>query len=118
MDNIENHIHLEESFVVVTLEEEHEHYLELEKKHKKLLNDYEKLEKRHLEVLKLMNELLKIKPSVRLDNLDNLDEIRQKITQILYNEMRRHTVFSFSPILTSYSIYPSMNNKNVNLNVD
>ncbi len=115
MDSIENHIHLEESCVVVTVEEEHEHYLELEKTHKKLLNDYEKLEKRHLEVLKLMNELLKIKPSVRLDNLD---EIRQKITQILYNEMRRHTVFSFSPILTSYSIYPSMNNKNDNLNVD
>ena len=114
MDNIEKHIHLEESFVVVTVEEEHEHYLELEKKHKKLLNDYEKLEKRHIELLKLMNELLKIKPSVRLDNIDNLDEIRQKITQILYNEMRRHTVFSFSPILTSYSIYPSY----VNLNVD
>jgi hypothetical protein len=114
MDNIENHIHLEESFVVVTVEEEHEHYLGLEKKHKKLLQDYEKLEKRHIELLKLMNELLKIKPSSRLDSLDNLDEIRQKITQILYNEMRRHTIFSFSSILTSYSIYPSY----VNLNVD
>ena len=114
MDNLENHIHLEESFVVVTVEEEHEHYLGLEKKHKRLIHDYEKLEKRHVELLKLMNELLKIKPSSRLDNLENLDEIRQRITQILYNEMRRHTVFSFSPILSSYSIYPSY----VNLNVD
>jgi Rad3-related DNA helicase len=119
MDNIENHIHLEEeSFVVVTVEEEHENHLDLEKKHKKLLQEYEKLEKRHVELLKLMNELLKIKPSSRLDNLDNLDEIRQRITQILYNEMRRHTIFSFSPILTSYSVYPSINTKYDNLNVD
>jgi uncharacterized protein YjgD (DUF1641 family) len=108
MDNIED------SFVVISAEEEHENYLELEQRYKKLLNDYDKLEKRHAELLKLMNELLKIKRSSRLDNLENLDEIRQKITQILYNEMRRHTVFSFSPILTSYSIYPSY----VNLNVD
>jgi uncharacterized protein YjgD (DUF1641 family) len=108
MDNIED------SFVVISAEEEHENYLELEQRYKKLLNDYDKLEKRHSELLKLMNELLKIKRSSRLDNLENLDEIRQKITQILYNEMRRHTVFSFSPILTSYSIYPSY----VNLNVD
>lgn len=108
---LENSTHLEESFVVVCNDEDREKYLEqlnnnieeLEKRNKKLENDYEKLEKRHGELLKLMNELLKIKPSNHIDCLDNLDEIRKLITQILYNEVRRHTVFSFTPILGSYT---------------
>ena len=112
------------------LESLNEHIVELEKRNKKLENDYGKLEKRHGELLKLMNEILKIKPSNHIDGLDtikcqqtfgtaepelgstpkgvalngNLEEIRKRITQILYNEVRRQTVFSFTPILGSYTI--------------
>lgn len=138
-NSLENSIQLEESFLVVhdTMcvdenceknKEKHldllnNHIEELEKRNKKLENDYDKLEKRHGELLKLMNELLKIKPSNHVDCLDNLEEIRQRITQILYNEVRRHTVFSFTPILGSYNHYPivksaSIQNNNFNLNVD
>jgi hypothetical protein len=129
---LENSIHMEESFVVVCNDEDGEKYLEqlnhnieeLEKRNKKLENDYEKLEKRHGDLLKLMNELLKIKPSNHLDGLDNLEEIRQRITQILYNEVRRHTVFSFTPILGSYNYYPIIKANSIqdisnnNLNID
>jgi hypothetical protein len=121
-NSMENSIHVEESFVVVCNDEDKEKYLEgLEKRNKKLENDYEKLEKRHGELLKLMNELLKIKPSNHVDGLDNLDEIRQRITQILYNEVRRHTVFSFTPILGSYNYFPIIkanSTQNNNFNVD
>lgn len=112
--SLENSTHLEESFVLICDDEDKEKHLEslnnhigeLEKRNKKLENDYEKLEKRHGDLLKLMNELLKIKPSNHLDCLDNLEEVRQRITQILYNEVRRHTVFSFTPILGSYNYLP------------
>ena len=87
--------------------------VELEKRNKKLEEEHQNLEKRHGDLLKLMNEILKIKPSSRIDRIENLEEVRQRITQILYNEIRRHTVFSFSPILNSYSIYPSYDNLNV-----
>lgn len=121
-NSMENSIHIEESFVVVCNDEDKEKYLEgLERRNKKLENDYEKLEKRHGELLKLMNELLKIKPSNHVDGLDNLDEIRQRITQILYNEVRRHTVFSFTPILGSYTCFPTVKSasiQNNNFNVD
>jgi hypothetical protein len=127
--SLENSTHLEESFVLICDDEDKEKHLEslnnhigeLEKRNKKLENDYEKLEKRHGELLKLMNELLKIKPSNHVDGLDNLDEIRQRITQILYNEVRRHTVFSFTPILGSYNYFPivkSASVQNNNFNVD
>ena len=129
--SMENSTHLEESFVLVCNDEDREKHLEslnnhigeLEKRNKKLENDYEKLEKRHGELLKLMNELLKIKPSNHVEGLDNLDEIRQRITQILYREVRRHTVFSFTPILGSYDYFPivkstSIQNNNFNFNVD
>jgi hypothetical protein len=121
-NSMENSINVEESFVVVCNDEDKEKYLEgLEKRNKKLENDYEKLEKRHGELLKLMNELLKIKPSNHVDGLDNLGEIRQRITQILYNEVRRHTVFSFTPILGCYNYFPvvkSASIQNNNFNVD
>jgi hypothetical protein len=143
-NSMENSTHIEESFVLVhnTMfidengEKNNEIYLEslinhiekLEGRNKKLENDYEKLEKRHGDLLKLMNELLKIKPSNHVDGLENLEEIRQRITQILYNELRRHTVFSFTPILGSYNYFPIIkstsiqnicyNNSNYNLNVD
>jgi hypothetical protein len=112
-NSMENSIHIEESFVLIHdtmyLDEKHLETLnnrieELEKRNKKIEDDYEKLERRHGDLLKLMNELLKIKPSNHVDCLENLDEIRQRITQILYNEVRRHTVFSFTPILGSYTI--------------
>ncbi len=92
--------HQEHSFVLVDNNcdmDDEKHIEELENKIKKLEEQYDKLEKRHSSLLKLMNELLKIKST---DNdLDNLDEIRMKITQILYNEVRRHTSFPFSTIL-------------------
>jgi hypothetical protein len=112
-NSLENSIHLEDSFVIVHdnreeiidkhIERLNERIVEVEKRNKKLQNDYETLEKRHGDLLKLMNEILKIKPSHHVDSLDNLEEIRQRITQILYNEVRRHTVFSFTPILGSYT---------------
>lgn len=139
-NSLENSIQIEEPFVLVHgdkeeeiekhLESLNEHIVELEKRNKKLENDYEKLEKRHGELLKLMNELLKIKPTNHdvnhLASLDNLEDIRQRITQILYNEVRRHTVFSFTPILGSYNYItnskpPISNNIDTsdnNLNVD
>jgi len=112
-NSLDNSIHIEDSFLLVhdtmCVDEKHLETLnnrieELERRNKKLDEDYEKLERRHGDLLKLMNELLKIKPSNHLDGLENLDEIRQRITQILYNEVRRHTVFSFTPILGSYNI--------------
>lgn len=63
--------------------------------------DYNKLKKRHTELLRMMNELLKIKPS---DNeVDNLDEIRDKIIKTLYNELRRHTVIPFTSMIGNYT---------------
>ncbi len=113
----------DESFVLVHVDKEEEiekhleslnnHIEELEKRNKKLENDYEKLEKRHGDLLKLMNELLKIKPSNNDVGLENLEDIRQRITQILYNEVRRHTVFSFTPILGSYNIFPIIKSTSV-----
>lgn len=137
-NSLENSIHIDEQFVIVHSDKEemekhleylNEHIEELGRRNKKLENDYEKLERRHGELLKLMNELLKIKPSNHdvnhLASLDNLEDIRQRITQILYNEVRRHTVFSFTPILGSYNYItnskpPISNNidTNLNLNVD
>ena len=93
----EEHIeeHIEEN------KEEHIDYekiiQELKHKNKKIQDEKDKLEKRHVELLKLMNELLKINPSTT--ELDNLDDIRKTITQILYNEVRRHTIFPFSTLL-------------------
>ena len=80
---------------------------ELKHKNKKLQDEKDKLEKRHVELLKLMNELLKINPST--SELENLDNIRTTVTQILYNEVRRHTLFPFSTLLGaglgSFGIY-------------
>ena len=64
-------------------------------------DDHNKLKKRHTELLKMMNELLKIKPA---DNeIDNLDEIRDKIIKTLYNELRRHTVLPFTSMIGNYT---------------
>jgi DNA repair exonuclease SbcCD ATPase subunit len=64
-------------------------------------DDHHKLKKRHTELLRMMNELLKIKPS---DNeVDNLDEIRDKIIKTLYNELRRHTVIPFTAMIGNYT---------------
>ena len=53
------------------------------------------------DLLKMMNELLKIKPA---DNeIDNLDEIRDKIIKTLYNELRRHTVLPFTSMIGNYT---------------
>lgn len=76
----------------------------LEKQNKELQRqreDYSKLKKRHTELLKMMNELLKIKPSQ--DEVDNLDEIRDKIIKTLYNELRRHTVLPFTAMIGNYT---------------
>jgi hypothetical protein len=118
--SLENSIHIEDSFVVVhdtmfvdeNSEKTNNRIEQLERRNKKLEDDYDKLERRHSDLLKLMNELLKIKPSNHLDGLENLDEIRQRITQILYNEVRRHTVFSFTPILGSYT-FPIMKSTSI-----
>jgi predicted nucleic acid-binding Zn-ribbon protein len=96
--------------------------VELEKRNKKLEEEHQNLEKRHGDLLKLMNEILKIKPSSRVDSIENLEEVRQRITQILYNEIRRHTVFSFTPILSSHTYFPILKttsyNTNLNFQVD
>jgi uncharacterized protein YhaN len=73
----------------------------LEKLNTKQRDEHNKLKKRHTELLKMMNELLKIKTNV--DELDNLDEIRDKIIVTLYNELRRHTVLPFSAMIGNYS---------------
>ena len=68
---------------------------------KKLTEGHHNLKKRHTELLKMMNELLKIKTNV--DEIDNLDEIRDKIIVTLYNELRRHTVLPFTSIIGNYT---------------
>jgi DNA-directed RNA polymerase beta subunit len=73
----------------------------LEKLNTKQRDEHNKLKKRHTELLKMMNELLKIKTNV--DEIDNLDEIRDKIIVTLYNELRRHTVLPFSAMIGNYS---------------
>jgi hypothetical protein len=73
----------------------------LEKFNTKQRDEHNKLKKRHTELLKMMNELLKIKTNV--DEIDNLDEIRDKIIVTLYNELRRHTVLPFSAMIGNYS---------------
>lgn len=73
----------------------------LEKLNTKQRDDHNKLKKRHTELLKMMNELLKIKTNV--DEIDNLDEIRDKIIVTLYNELRRHTVLPFSAMIGNYT---------------
>lgn len=71
----------------------------------KVSDEHNKLKKRHTELLKMMNELLKIKTNV--DELDNLDEIRDKIIVTLYNELRRHTVLPFTAMIGNYNRTPS-----------
>lgn len=73
----------------------------LEKLNTKQRDEHNKLKKRHTELLKMMNELLKIKTNV--DEIDNLDEIRDKIIVTLYNELRRHTVLPFSAMIGNYT---------------
>jgi len=73
----------------------------LEKLTTKQRDEHNKLKKRHTELLKMMNELLKIKTNV--DEIDNLDEIRDKIIVTLYNELRRHTVLPFSAMIGNYT---------------
>jgi hypothetical protein len=81
---------------------------------KKLTDDHHKLKKRHTELLKMMNELLKIKTNV--DEIDNLDEIRDKIIATLYNELRRHTVLPFTAMIGNYNRTPSSDKpKNLDL---
>jgi chromosome segregation ATPase len=95
---------MDKSFILIDIEDVQEEEIDYEKiiqdlkhKYKKLQDEKDKLDKRHTELLKLMNELLKINPSN--SDIDNLDDIRYTITQILYNEVRRHTVFPFSTLL-------------------
>lgn len=92
---------MDKSFILIDIDDSHEDHektiQELKNKNKKLQDEKDKLEKRHVELLKLMNELLKINPST--SDIDNLDDIRKTITQILYNEVRRHTIFPFSTLL-------------------
>ena len=71
----------------------------------KVRDDHNKLKKRHTELLKMMNELLKIKTNV--DEINNLDEIRDKIIATLYNELRRHTVLPFTAMIGNYNRTPS-----------
>jgi chromosome segregation ATPase len=71
----------------------------------KVREEHNKLKKRHTELLKMMNELLKIKTNI--DELDNLDEIRDKIIVTLYNELRRHTVLPFTAMIGNYNRTPS-----------
>ena len=62
----------------------------------------------------MMNELLKIKTNV--DEIDNLDEIRDKIIATLYNELRRHTVLPFTAMIGNYNRTPSSDKpKNLDL---
>jgi predicted nuclease with TOPRIM domain len=80
----------------------------------KVRDEHNKLKKRHTELLKMMNELLKIKTNV--DELDNLDEIRDKIIVTLYNELRRHTVLPFTAMIGNYNRTPSFDKpKNLDL---
>ena len=98
---------MDKSFILIDIDDSHDHshedyektIQELKHKNKKLQDEKDKLEKRHVELLKLMNELLKINPST--SDIDNLDDIRKTVTQILYNEVRRHTLFPFSTLLGS-----------------
>lgn len=102
---------MDKSFILIDIDDSHGDYektiQELKSKNKKLQDEKDKLEKRHVELLKLMNELLKINPST--SELENLDDIRKTVTQILYNEVRRHTLFPFSTLLgtglNSFGIY-------------
>ena len=68
---------------------------------KKIIDEHNKLKKRHTDLLKMMNELLKIKSSPI--ELDNLEEIRDKIIITLYNELRRHTVLPFTSMIGNYN---------------
>jgi hypothetical protein len=102
---------MDKSFILIDIDDSHDDHekiiQELKNKNKKLQDEKDKLEKRHIELLKLMNELLKINPST--SDLENLDNIRYTVTQILYNEVRRHTLFPFSTLLGtglgSFGIY-------------
>jgi hypothetical protein len=106
--------HNENTFVLVSEEDYLDEIEELRGRYKKLNDIHTKLEQRHRELLKLMNELLKIKSE---DNdIVNLDEIRCKITKVLYNEIRRHTSFPFTPILSQ--VFCSYNNLTKQNNID
>jgi hypothetical protein len=102
---------MDKSFILIDIDDSHDDHektiQELKNKNKKLQEEKDKLEKRHIELLKLMNELLKINPST--SDLENLHNIRYTVTQILYNEVRRHTLFPFSTLLGtglgSFGIY-------------
>jgi hypothetical protein len=92
-------------------------YTNLEKEHTKLLQEHNKikddlskekeahycLKKRHTDLLKMMSELLKIKQAINED--DNLEEIRTKITQVIYNEVRRHSIFPFTSIMSTLRVH-------------
>ena len=61
------------------------------------------LKKRHTDLLKMMSELLKIKQAINED--ENLEEIRTKITQVIYNEVRRHSIFPFTSIMSTLRVH-------------
>jgi hypothetical protein len=81
---------------------------ELVEKNKILEKEKEKLERRTMELLKSLNELLKLgKDEGDLENLSDSidDEIKAKITSIMYRELRMKHLLPFSPFISNFGNY-------------
>jgi predicted RNase H-like nuclease (RuvC/YqgF family) len=73
---------------------------ELKQKNYELIQKNEHIESRLTEILRMLNELLKINNDSQV-NLDrNIDELRLKITSILYREIRMKHIFPFSGFIS------------------
>jgi hypothetical protein len=61
------------------------------------------LKRRYADVIKTMCEVLKIKQAIHDD--ENLEQIRTKVTQLVYHELRLHSAIPFSSIMGTLRVH-------------
>lgn len=73
------------------------------------------LKRRYADVIKTMCEVLKIKQAVGDD--DNIEQIRTKVTQLVYHELRLHSAIPFSSIMGTLRVHTRADgDKSANIN--
>jgi hypothetical protein len=87
----------------------------LEKENKNLKEELTKekqahfdLKRRYADVIKMMCEIFKIKQAIHHD--ENLEQIRIKVTQLVYHELRLHSAIPFTSIMGTLRVHTRAEN--------